>query len=72
MIILWISKNKSDAQNGSDKKERHSFHEHDDIMKKFRLSHPDLTILDSEEFIAAEDNCLAPVYDVKLTPNIQN
>ena len=72
MIILWIRKNKAESQNTKDKKERHSFQAHDDIMKKFRVSHPDLSILDSEDIIAANDNCLAPIYDVKLTANIQN
>jgi hypothetical protein len=72
MIILWIRKSKADAQDTNDKKERHSFHEHDDIMKKFRLNHPDLSILDAEDIVTTDGNCLAPIYDVKLTSNIQN
>ena len=72
MIILWIRKSKADAQNVNNKKDRHSFQEHDDIMKKFRLSHPDLSVIDAEDIVTADGNYLAPIYDVKLTANIQN
>jgi hypothetical protein len=72
MIILWIRKSKADVQKVNDKKERYSFREHDDIMKKFRLSHPDLNVLDSEDIVTADGNYLAPIYDVKLTANVQN
>jgi hypothetical protein len=72
MIILWIRKSKTDNQKLSDKKERYTFQEHDDIMKKFRLSHPDLHVIDSEDIVTSDGNCLAPIYDVKLNANIQN
>jgi hypothetical protein len=72
MIILWIRKSKADSQNPKDKKERHTFQEHDEIMKKFRMSHPDLDFVEVNDIVTPDGNCLAPVYDVKLSANIQN
>jgi hypothetical protein len=72
MIILWIRKSKADGQKINDKKDRRTFQEHDDIMKKFRMSHPDLDFVEVDDIITPDGNCLAPVYDVKLSANIQN
>ena len=68
MIILWIRKNKAEQQ----KKEFESFQEHDDIMKKFRLAHPDVNLMGSRDIVTEEGNLLAPVHQVKLAANIQN
>jgi len=72
MIILWIRKNKADKQNIIDKKEVSRFQEHDDIMKRFRLAHPDITIQNPCDFLTEEGNPLQPIQDVKLWANIQN
>ena len=71
MIILWVRKNK-DVKNSMDKRNSESFHEHDDIMKRFRLAHPDVNLVTSKDIMTAEGNLLAPVHQVKLPENIQN
>ncbi len=69
MIILWIRKNKGAKNNmetGAD------FQEHDDIMKRFRMAHPDVNLTASRDIMTSEGNLLAPVHQVKLAVNIQN
>lgn len=72
MIILWIRKNKNGKPNGIENLQGDSFQEHDDIMKRFRLAHPDLTVESTKELFSAEDNPLQPIQEVKLWANIQN
>ena len=72
MIILWIRKKKVDKTKGTDKQENQSFQVHDDIMKRFRLEHEDLNILNSKDIFAGDENLLAPIQQVKLPENIQN
>ena len=70
MIILWIRKNKAEKQNLIDG--QMSFQEHDDIMKKFRMAHPDLNLTTSKDIATPEGNLLAPIDQVKLAVNTQN
>jgi hypothetical protein len=70
MIILWIRKSKDDKKGIT--REPESFQEHDDIMKRFRLQHPDITSTSSRDVVTSEGNLLAPVHHVKLAENIQN
>lgn len=70
MIILWIKKNKSEKTNKAENFE--SFQEHDDIMKRFRMAHPDINQSNSQDIVTQEGNLLAPVHQVKLAANIQN
>ncbi len=72
MIILWIRKNKAHELKNDEKKEFESFQEHDDIMKRFRLAHPDISVTGSHDIVTEEGNLLAPVFQVKLADNIQN
>lgn len=72
MIILWVRKNKADKHNIIEKKGDTSFEEHDDIMKRFRLAHPDIVIESAKSLLTAEDNPLQPIQQVKLWANIQN
>jgi hypothetical protein len=70
MIILWIRKNKADKLN--DMGNTATFQEHDDVMKRFRMSHPDVNMVASRDIMTSEGNLLAPVHQVKLADNIQN
>jgi hypothetical protein len=72
MIILWIRKRRTDKQNPTEKKDTKSFEEHDDIMKRFRLEHHDINILEPKDILASDENLLAPIQQVKLEENIQN
>ncbi len=70
MIILWIKKNKDGQPKESGTPE--SFHQHDDVMIRFRMAPPDINLLASRDIITAEGSLLAPVHQVKLAANIQN
>ena len=70
MIILWIRKNQAEKQNLAE--QQMSFQEHDDIMKRFRMAHPDINLSNSQDIATPEGNLLAPVHQVKLAANIQN
>jgi hypothetical protein len=75
MIILWIRKHKADkdtAGKENNVREAESFKEHDDVMKRFRMAHPDLNSTSSREIVTNEGNLLAPVLQVKMAENVQN
>jgi hypothetical protein len=71
MLILWIRKKKAEGQkNIKQQPEEINFQEHDDIMKRFRLAHPDVT--SGRDFLTEEGNLLAPIEQVKLSSHSQN
>jgi hypothetical protein len=70
MIILWIRKHQADKDNKV--REAESFEEHDDVMKRFRMAHPDINSASSREIVTDGGNLLAPVHRVKLADNVQN
>jgi len=72
MIILWIRKKKTEEPGSKAKKEKESFQKHDEVMKQFRLAHPDTNVLNAKDIMTADGNLLAPVQDVKLTEHVQN
>ena len=72
MIILWIRKKKADKNTITEKQENQSFEKHDDIMKKFRLEHQDVNIINAKDVFMDEGNLLVPIQQVKLPANIQN
>ena len=72
MLILWIRKGKTDKQNGSYKTNKKQFQKHDEDMKRFRLTHPDMNIMSSNDMLTADGDILAPVNTVKLTEHVQN
>ena len=72
MIILWIRKKKTDKEKEIEKRENQSFHVHDDIMKRFRLAHPDVNVVNARDILTADGNLLAPIQQVKLTEHVQN
>ena len=72
MIILWIRKSKKDKQKNSLKDEKGSFQEHDEMMKKFRLGHPEFEVVNDKDIITGDGNLLAPVHKVKLADYAQN
>ena len=58
----------------SSKNDMKSFLEHDELMKKFRFSHPDpdMKITAPKNILTTDGNLLAPVYRVKIGENTQN
>jgi hypothetical protein len=72
MIILWVRKKKAEKQNLFAEREGESFFEHDDVMKKFRLAHPDLNMVSAGDILTEEGGLWAPIHEVKLPANIQN
>jgi len=72
MLILWIRKKKTDQLKEPEKQEEQSFEEHDNIMKRFRLAHPDVNLINTRDILTAEGNVLAPIRQVKLSNHVQN
>ncbi len=72
MIILWIRKSKKDKQKDGLKNDKDAFREHDEIMKKFRLGHPEPEVISDRDIITGDGNLLAPVRKVKLADYVQN
>ncbi len=72
MIILWIRKSKKDKQKNSLKDEMGSFREHNEMMKKFRLAHPEFEAINDGDILTGDGNLLAPVHKVKLPEYVQN
>jgi hypothetical protein len=72
MIILWIRKKKAEKHNWMEKNETELFHQHDDVMKRFRLAHPDINMYNAKDILTEEGNLLSPIHQVKLPANIQN
>jgi hypothetical protein len=75
MIILWVRKRKDEEQKDTDKNDdREPFQKHDEIMKKFRISHPDreVKIVRAGNILNAGGNPLAPVDTINLGKNRQN
>ena len=70
MIILWIKKRKPDKQ--PSKSDKESFREHDEMMKQFRHTHPELNVINSKDIMTADGNLLAPVQKVILNENTHN
>jgi hypothetical protein len=72
MIILWIKKNKADKQNLLGKQGSLSFQEHDDVMKQFRLAHPDLAIESPRDIMTEDGMLLHAIQHIELWENMQN
>jgi hypothetical protein len=72
MIILWIRKNKGDKHNLLEKNDSQTFEEHDDVMKRFRLAHPDLAIESPRDIFSEDGLMLHPIQPIELWENIQN
>ena len=72
MLILWIRKSKTSEPKISNKNDKKSFQKHDEDMKKFRLSHPDMNIISANDILTTDGDILAPVHKVKLTEHAQN
>jgi hypothetical protein len=72
MIILWVRKKKAEKPKRSSRNEVDSFQKHDEIMKKFRQSHPDVKIITPKNILTTDGNLLAPIYMVKIGKNSQN
>ncbi len=71
MRIVWIWDGSTD-----DSAHRHnggeSFQKHDDDMKRFRLSHPEIEKPKSREAKAVEFLASIPIREVSLVSNVQN
>jgi hypothetical protein len=74
LIILWVRKRKDGEEKDPSTNDQESFQEHDEIMKQFRIAHPEreVKIVAPKDLINTGDNLLAPVDAVKLGNNRQN
>ena len=72
MIILWVRKSKKEKEKDCQKDEEKSFHDHDEVMKKFRQAHADIGVISDNAILTGDGNMLAPVQEIKLARYIQN
>jgi hypothetical protein len=72
MLIFWIRKSKTGEQNCPQGNDQDSFQKHDEDMKRFFLSHPQIETTAAKDIITADGNVLAAVQKVKLTKHVQN
>ncbi len=72
MLILWFRKNRAFKQNVEDGKKNQLFPEGNDIVKQFRLEHPDVAVSNAKDILTEDGNLLASIEEVKLWENIQN
>jgi hypothetical protein len=74
MIILWVRKRKSGESRDPSVSDKESFQKHDELMKKFRFSHPDreVKIVPAKDILTTDGNLLAPIDSVKLDKNKLN
>ncbi len=72
MLILWIRKSKTNEQKVSNKNDKKLFQKHDEDMKNFCLSHPDMNIMSANDILTADGDVLAPVNKVKINEHAQN
>jgi hypothetical protein len=72
MLILWIRKSKKGERNSQPEIGEGSFKKHNEDMKRFRIFHPEIEAINSDDVITADGNILAAVKKVKLTKHIQN
>jgi hypothetical protein len=69
MLILLITQ-KTDHETIVNSIE--DFARHNEAMKHFRLSHPDLSKASARDIVTEEGALLAPVYCVRLNANTRN
>jgi hypothetical protein len=72
MIILWIYKNKKRQEETESQDKNQSFAKHDEMMRKFRLEHPEFGVITDKDIVTGDGNLLAPVHQVKLAHHAQN
>ena len=72
MIILWIRKSQQPSKEDKNLCDPETLAKHNDSMKKFRESHPDLNIIPANDILMPDGNLLAPVIGIKLADNISN
>lgn len=72
MLILWFRKNKAFKQNIEDGKKTQPFSEGNEVVKQFRLEHPDVAVSNAKDILTEDGNLLASIEEVKLWENIQN
>ena len=72
MLILWIRKSKENKQREDKKTDDSAFRKHDAHMKKFRESHPDLSVLNTSDIVMTNGDVLAQVSGYRTAKNVQN
>jgi len=71
MLIMFIRKNKMGEQTHPPKNEKDYPREHNEDMKRFRLSHPK-ELKGIRDIITTDGNVLVTVQTVKLAKHAQN
>ena len=72
MLILWIVKRKTNEAHCPQKYDEDAFRKHNEDMKNFYLSHPDLDAVSPGDILTPEGDLLAAMQCVKLNKNTQN
>ena len=72
MRIIWIRNIKKIEQPTDHNTDEVSFHEHDEHMKEFSLSHPKIEPPKLDEAVTSKETFLVPIQGVKLAKHSQN
>ena len=72
MLILWIRKNKTGERTCPQKNDKESLEKHNEDMKRFRLTHPEIEATNPKDIMTADGNVLAAVQNVKLNKHAKN
>jgi hypothetical protein len=72
MFILWIRKGNVNRQNIDEKQTARFSQEREDVIRQFRLEHPDITVSNARDIMTEDGNLLAAIHEVRLWSNIQN
>ena len=73
MKIIWIwNGNRDQFSQIEQKNDGDSFQEHDESMSRFRLAHPKIETVKSEDVKSVDWLAIVPITEVKLARNSQN
>lgn len=72
MIILWIRRVPKSSVDNKDLCDPKNLAAHNEAMKQFRASHPDMNIIPAQDIMTTDGDLLAPVMGIRLAENSRN
>ena len=72
MLILWIHKRKTGEASCPQKYDEDAFQRHNEDMKRFYFSHPEIEAINPGDIITPDGEILAAMQSLKLNKHTQN